>query len=399
MAKSSEKPEASVSPAGGARSGSVFTAEQEIFRETCRRFYEKELEPNYLRWEKAGQGTDKDFWKKAARAGLVGMAIPEQYGGPGGDFLYNLIQNEEMGRFVGGASVGAAIATDVMTTVLIEHGTHEQKLRWCPGILSGDVVQAMGLTEPGSGSDVSGLQTRARKRGGDYLLSGNKCYVSSGDKADLLYVVARTDRDIDQGRGAMTVFLVDRKLPGVVVRRMETLGMRASSIGECFFEDVRVPADCILAAEGEGKTVLKGTFIADRAIIAARALAVAELAFGLTLEYVKNRKVFGQRVFDFQNTQFKLAEMKTEITVGQGFMESVLRKIVVGELDPTTATTAKLWLTEMEYRVADACLQLHGGYGYMTDSAISRIYTYARVEPIYGGTSEIQKVNIAKSLR
>jgi acyl-CoA dehydrogenase len=400
MAKLSEAPKLSDAPAGGARAGSVFTEEHEIFRDTCRRFYEKELEPNYLRWEKEGKGTDKGFWKKAAEAGMVGMAVPEEYGGPGGDFLYNLIQNEEMGRFVGGASVGAAIATDVMTTVLVEHGTHEQKQRWCPGILSGDVVQAMGLTEPGSGSDVSSLQTRARRQGGDYLISGNKCYMSSGDKADLLYVVAKTDRDVEQGRGAMTMFLVDKKLPGVAVKRMDTLGMRASSIGEWFFEDVRVPADCILGAEGEAlKTVLKGTFIADRTIIAARALAVAELAFDLTLEYVKNRKVFGQRVFDFQNTQFKLAEMKTEITVGKGFMDSVLRKIVAGQLDPTTATTAKLWLTEMEYRVADTCLQLHGGYGYMSESAISRIYTYARVEPIYGGTSEIQKVNIAKSLR
>ena len=400
MAKSSEASKFSDAPPGGARPDSVFSAEHDIFRETCHRFYEKELEPNYLRWEKEGKGTGREFWKKAAEAGLVGMGVPEEYGGPGGDFLYNLIQNEEMGRFVGGASVGAAIATDVMTTVLVDHGTHEQKQRWCPGILSGDVVQAMGLTEPGSGSDVSSLQTRARKQGGDYLISGNKCYMSSGDKADLMYVVAKTDKDIEQGRGAMTMFLVDRKSPGVVVKRMDTLGMRASSIGEWFFEDVRVPADCILGNEGEAlKTVLKGTFIADRTIIAARALAVAELAFGLTLEYVKNRKVFGQRVFDFQNTQFKLAEMKTEITVGQGFMDSLLRKIVVGKLDPTTATTAKLWLTEMEYRVADTCLQLHGGFGYMTESAISRIYTYARVEPIYGGTSEIQKVNIAKSLR
>ncbi len=387
--KSSEIRMQSDAQVDGARLGSVFSAEHEIFRETCRRFYEKELEPHYLRWEKEGKGTDKEFWRKAAHAGLVGMAIPEEYGGPGGDFLYNLIQNEEMGRFVGGASVGAAIATDVMTTVLVAHGTHEQKQRWCPGILCGDVVQALGLTEPGSGSDVSGLQSRARKQGGDYLLGGNKCYMSSGDKADLLYVVAKTDRDIEQGRGAMTMFLVDSKLPGVVAKRMDTLG-----------DDVRVPADCILGTEGEAlKTVLKGTFIADRTIIAARALAVAELAFGLTLEYVKNRKVFGQRVFDFQNTQFKLAEMKTEIAVGKGFLDSVLRKIVAGELDPTTATIAKLWLTEMEYRVADTCLQLHGGYGYMTESAISRIYSYARVEPIYGGTSEIQKVNIAKSLR
>src|SRR5271155_1356396 len=357
MAKSSEASKFSDAPPGAARPDSVFSAEHDIFRETCHRFYEKELEPNYLRWEKEGKGTDREFWKKAAKAGLVGMGIPEEYGGPGGDFLYNLIQNEEMGRFVGGASVGAAIATDVMTTVLINHGTHEQKQRWCPGILSGDVVQAMGLTEPGSGSDVSGLQTRARKQGGDYLLSGNKCYMSSGDKADLMYVVAKTDRDAEQGRGAMTMFLVDKQLPGVVSRRMDTIGMRASSIGEWFFEDVRVPADSILGSEGEAlKTVLKGTFIADRTIIAARALAVAELAFDLTLEYVKNRKVFGQRVFDFQNTQFKLAEMKADITIGQGFMESLLRKVVAGKVDPVTATTAKLWLTEMEYRTADTCL-------------------------------------------
>jgi acyl-CoA dehydrogenase len=378
----------------------IFTSEHEIFRQTCRRFYEKELEPNYLRWEKEGKGTGRELWKKAAEAGLVGMAVPEEYGGPGGDFLYNLIQNEEMGRFVSGASVGAAIATDVMTTVLVEHGTPEQKQRWCPGILAGDVIQAMGLTEPGSGSDVNSMQTRARKHGGDYLISGNKCYMSSGDKADLMYVIAKTDRDVEQGRGAMTMFLVDRKLPGVSTKRMDTLGMRASSIGEWFFEDVRVPADSILGQEGGAlNTVLKGTFIADRTIIAARALAVAELAFGITLDYVKNRKVFGQRVFDFQNTQFKLAEMKADIVVGQGFMDSLLRRIVSGKLDSVTATTAKLWLTEMEYRVADTCLQLHGGYGYMTESAISRIYTYARVEPIYGGTSEIQKVNIARSLR
>jgi alkylation response protein AidB-like acyl-CoA dehydrogenase len=395
----STAPAVSKSSASTAVDG-IFSEEHELFRQTCRRFYEKELEPYYKEWEKAGKGTPKELWKKAAEAGLVGMVIPEEYGGPGGDFLFNLIQNEEMGRYVSGASVGAAIATDVMSNILVEHGTREQKERWCPGILSGDVVQALGLTEPGSGSDVSGLQTRARKQGGDFVISGNKCYSSSGDKADLLYVVAKTDDDIERGRGAVTMFLVDRKTPGVTVRRMDTIGMRASSIGEWFLEDVRVPREAILGEEGAAlKSVLKGTFIVDRTIIAARAVAVAELAFALTLDYVKDRKVFGQRVFDFQNTQFKLAEMKTEITVGKGFLENTLRSMVAGRLDALTATTAKLWLTEMEYRVADTCLQLHGGYGYMTESAISRIYTYARVEPIYGGTSEIQKVNIARALR
>lgn len=379
---------------------SIFTEEHEQFRETCRRFYEKELEPYYLQWEKEGQGTPAEFWRKAGHAGLVGLAIPEEYGGPGGDFLFNLIQNEELGRYVGGASVGAAIATDVMTNILVEHGTHEQKQRWCPGILSGEVIQCLGLTEPGSGSDVASTQARARRQGDEYILNGNKCYMSSGSKANLVYIVAKTDADLEKGRGAMTIFLVDAKTPGVTLRRMDTLGMRASGIGECFLADVRVPADCMLGAEGQAlRSVLKGTFTLDRTLIATRALATAELAFDLTLDYVKNRKVFGQPVFEFQNTQFKLAEMKTDLVAGAAFRESLLRALVEGRLDVLTATTAKLWFTEMEYRLVDTCLQLHGGFGYMTESAISRIYTYARVEPIYGGTSEIQKVNIAKSLR
>jgi acyl-CoA dehydrogenase len=379
---------------------SVFSDEHEIFRETCRRFYREELEPNYLRWEQEGNGTPREFWRKAGEVGLVGMAIPEEYGGPGGDFLYNVIQNEEMGRFVGGASVGAAIATDLMTYVLIEHGTDAQKRRWCPGIVAGEVIQAMGLTEPGSGSDVSSIQARARRHGDEFLISGNKCYMSSGSKADLLYVVARTDDDVAKGRGAMTMFLVDAKTPGTRMARMDTIGMRASSIGEWFFDDVRVPADCILGQEGGAlRNVLKGTFTLDRTLIATRAFTTAELAFDLTLAYVKDRKVFGQAVFEFQNTQFKLAEMKADLVAGAAFRDSLLRSLVNGTLDVLTATTAKLWFTEMEYRLADTCLQLHGGFGYMSASPISRIYTYARVETIYGGTSEIQKVNIAKSLR
>ncbi len=383
-----------------ARQSAIYSEEHEIFRETCHRFYEKEVEPHYKRWEKDGSGTPAELWRKAGAAGLLGLTIPPEYGGPGGDFLYNIILNEELGKFVGGASVGAAITTDLMTNILVAHGTHEQKLRWCPGILAGEVIQCLGLTEPGSGSDVSGIQARARRDGDHWVLSGNKCYMSSGSKANLVYFVAKTDDDLKKGRGAMTAFLVDAKTPGVKLRRMDTIGMRASGVGEGFFEDVRVPADCMLGNEGEAlRTVLKGTFMLDRTIIATRAQAVAELAFNLTLEYVKNRKVFGQSVFEFQNTQFKLAEMKTELVVGAAFRDSLLRTLLDGSLDSLTATTAKLWFSEMEYRIADTCLQLHGGYGYMEDSAISRIYTWARVETIYGGTSEIQKQNIARSLR
>jgi long-chain-acyl-CoA dehydrogenase len=391
---------AQVNSIGDSNRDSVFTEEHELFRETCRRFYQKEIEPHYRRWEDDGKGTPAELWLRAGEAGLVGMAVPPEYGGPGGDFLYNIILNEELGRIVGGASVGAAITTDLMTNILVEHGTHEQKQRWCPGILTGEIIQCLGLTEPGSGSDVSGIQARARRDGGDYVISGNKCYMSSGSKANLVYVVAKTDDDIKKGKGAMTIFLVDAKTPGVKLGRMDTLGMRASGVGEGFFDEVRVPADCILGQEGAAlRTVLKGTFTLDRTVIATRAQAVAELAFNLTLDYVKNRKVFGQAVFEFQNTQFKLAEMKTDLVVGAAFRDNLLRSLVAGKLDVLTATTAKLWFSEMEYRVADTCLQLHGGFGYMNDSAISRIYTWARVETIYGGTSEIQKVNIAKSLR
>jgi alkylation response protein AidB-like acyl-CoA dehydrogenase len=385
----------SVAPAG------VYDNECELYRETCNRFYAREVEPFYKLWEKDGKGTPEELWKKAGAAGLLGAAIPLEYGGPGGDFRYNIILNEELGKFVGGASVGAAITTDVMTNVLVEHGSHEQKQKWCPGILAGEVIQCLGLTEPGAGSDVSGIQARARRDGDHFILSGNKCYMSSGSKANLVYFVARTDDDLQRGKNAMTCFLVDAKnSPGVTLRRMDTIGMRASGVGEGFFENVRVPEDSMIGPEGGAlSALLKGTFTLDRTIIATRALAVAQLAFDITLDYVKQRKVFGQRVFDFQNTQFKLAEMKTELVVGAAFRDQLLRQLADGTLDVLTATTAKLWFSEMEYRIADTCLQLHGGYGYMEDSAISRIYTWARVELIYGGTSEVQKFNIAKSLR
>jgi acyl-CoA dehydrogenase len=228
---------------------SVFTAEHEMFRETCHKFYAREVEPYYKEWEAAGKGTPPALWLKAGEAGLVGMGVPEEYGGPGGDFLYNLIQTEELGRFVGGASIGAGINTDIMTHVLVKFGTHEQKQRWCPGILSGEWRQAMGLTEPGAGSDLSTLATRARRDGDDYLISGNKCYMSSGAEASLLYIVAKTEKDLAGNKNDMTMFIVEADTPGLEIRRMATMGMRASGVGECFLENVRVPASHLLGAE------------------------------------------------------------------------------------------------------------------------------------------------------
>ena len=378
---------------------SVFTAEHEMFRETCHRFYEKEIEPYYKEWEAAGKGTPPELWKKAGELGLVGMGVPEEYGGPGGDFLFNLIQTEELGRFVGGASVGAAINTDIMTHILVNFGTHEQKQRWCPGILTGEWRQAMGLTEPGAGSDLSTLASRARRDGDDYLINGNKIYMSSGAEASLLYIIAKTDNDVKGSRNDMTMFVVETETPGVEIRRMPTMGMRAAGIGECFLEDVRVPASHMLGEEGQAlRKNLMSTFAFDRAIISARAQATAELAFDLTLDFVKSRKVGQQKVIDFQNTQLRLGEMKAELVAGRAFRDYLMQETAAGRLNIITAASAKLWFSEMEARVIDKCLQLHGGFGYMEESAISRLYTYARVETIYGGTSEIQKLMIAKQL-
>ena len=377
----------------------ILSAEHEMFRQTCQKFYQKEVEPYYLEWEKAGRGTPLELWEKAAAAGMVGMGVPEEYGGPGGDLLYNLVQTEELGRFVGGASVGAAINTDIMTHILVKFGSHQQKQRWCGGILAGTWRQALGLTEPGAGSDLSSMATRARKDGDDYIINGSKCYMSSGAEANLLYVVARTDADVHGGRNDMTMFIVDADTPGIELRRMPTMGMRAAGVGECFLQDVRVSATDILGREGQAlRENLMSTFAFDRAIISVRALATAELAFDLTLQFAKDRKIGGARLIDFQNTQMKLGEMKADLVAGAAFREQLMSEVTQGRLDIITAASAKLWFTEMEKRLLDTCLQLHGGYGYMEESPISRLYTFSRVETLYGGTSEIQKLMIARQL-
>ncbi|RJG23480.1 acyl-CoA dehydrogenase family protein [Massilia cavernae] len=381
----------------------VFTPEHQQFRETVRRFIAKEIDPYYLEWEKTPEGYPKELWKKGADAGFLGLCIPEQYGGPGGDLLYTVIMGEELGATVAGSSVGSLYSNDLLTAILLQFGTEEQKTQYFPDILNGDIGQALGLTEPDAGSDINAMRMRARKDGDDYLLSGQKVYISGGMSANLFYMVARTDDDVEAGRGRMTMFLVDLRdqaqAKGFERRRLNTLGEKAANVAELFLDNVRVPKSAILGQEGMGlKQNLGHVFSCDRTMIALRSLAATKCAFDLTVEFTKSRQVFGQRVFDFQNTQFKLAEMKANLVVGSAFRESLLRKLVANELDPLTASAAKLWLTENEYKTISDCLQLHGGYGYMTESPISRLFTWARLETIYAGTSEIQKATIAKFL-
>ena len=374
---------------------SIYTPEHEIFRATLRRFIEKEMEPRLSTWDAQGH-VDRDIWYKAGEAGLLGSYIGEDYGGPGGDDLYNVILSEEFGHYPCGASVGASLTSDIAGHLLVNFGTHDQKATWCPRILSGHAIQALALTEPGAGSDVAAVATTARRDGGDFLLNGNKTYISNAPISDLLYVVARTDgaeRPQD-----LTIFLVDSKADGLDIRSLKTMGAPLYPVGEIFLNDVRVRAEDILGEENAAFKVLLSTFALDRMQIAARSLAAAELAFDITLEFVKNRKAFGKRIFDYQNTQFKLAEMKTDLTVGRDFLNACLVRYMSEDLDLSVATMAKIWICEMEQRVANECVQLHGGAGYMDEYTISRIYTNARLQTIYAGTTEIGKLSIARTL-
>jgi acyl-CoA dehydrogenase len=378
----------------------VFTPDHELFRQTAQRFIRKEVEPFAFDWEAREGGFPREVWQKAAQAGLLGLAAPEEYGGPGCDTLYSLVLNEEMGRSIAGVSTGATMfGADLITSMLVAFGDEAQKRRHLPGIVGGNILLCAGITEPGAGSDVNAIATRARQAGDDYLISGQKVFVSNGMHADLCFLVAKTDGDIERGRGSMTMFLVDMDAPGFTRRRMRTMGEKAGTVAELFLDEVRVPSSAILGREGGAlKENLAHLFTVDRVCIALRALAVAELALDLTVEYTKNRIVFGKRVFDFQNTQFKLAELKAKLIVAHGFKQMLLKKFVEDDLDPLTSSAAKLWLCELEFEVAHECLQLHGGYGYIEDTPICRIFTYARLETLYAGTSEIQKGLIARYL-
>ncbi|WP_176590515.1 acyl-CoA dehydrogenase family protein [Sphingobium sp. EM0848] len=376
----------------------IFSTEHEMFRETARRFIQKELEPHYLEWEHTEIGYPREIWQKAADAGLVGLAIPEAYGGPGADLLFKMILAEEMGKSVAGVSTGATLfSADLMTSMLVEHGTEEQKQRYCPGILAGTTISCAGISEPAAGSDVNAMQTRARRDGSDYLISGQKVYISNGMHADLCYLVARTDEDIERGRGALTMFLVDMNTSGMERQRMSTLGERAGSVAELFMEDMRVPETAILGKPGMAlRENLAFLFTADRVGLALRAISVCRLAYDLTVQHTSERRVFGRRVIDFGNSRAKLASIRADIEVMEGFKDTLLRQFKAGLLDPLTSSSAKYWICSKEFEIANECLQLHGGYGYITESPISRIFTFARLETIYAGTNEIQLGTIGR---
>ncbi len=373
----------------------VFKEEHEAFRKTVAAFIEREIAPNYDRWEKDGQ-VSREVWQKAGAAGLLMTDIPEEYGGGGADFLFSAVMIEEMSKRVF-AAPGFRLHSDIVAPYITNYGTEEQKRAWLPRMAKGEVITAIAMTEPGTGSDLQAIRTTALRKGNELVVNGQKTFITNGGLADLVIVAAKTDTAA--GAKGVTLVLVETDRAGFKRgRNLKKIGQNAQDTAELFFEDVRVPPANILGEEGRGFACLMNQLPRERMLVAIGAVAMMEAALGWTVDYTRERKAFGKTVADFQNTRFKLAEVKTEITVARTFLDRCLEQFLEGTLDTTTAAMAKWWLTELEGRVLDTCLQLFGGYGYMVEYPIARAYADARVHRIYAGTTEIMKELVARSL-
>jgi alkylation response protein AidB-like acyl-CoA dehydrogenase len=371
----------------------IFTPEHDAFRELCRTFLAKEVVPNHERWEAAGV-VDREVWLAAGKAGLLGFFVDEEYGGGGvQDRRYSAVFAEEAAR-AGASGPAFGLHNDIIGPYLTDLTTEEQKRRWLPGFCSGELITAIAMTEPGAGSDLQGIRTTAVRDGDSFVLNGQKTFISNGILADLVIVVARTDPDA--GHRGISLLVVERGMAGFDRgRNLEKIGQKAQDTAELFFADVRVPAANLLGEEGQGFLYLMRNLPAERLSIATAALAAAEKIFELTLAYCKERQAFGRPVGSFQHNRFVLAEMATELELGRTFVD---RCVAEPELTAETAAMAKWWCTELQKRVVDRCLQLHGGYGYMLEYPVAKAYLDSRVATIYGGTTEIMKEVIGRSL-
>ncbi len=370
--------------------------EHVLLQASVRKFFEIELVPNLERWRKAGI-VDRDMWLKAGAAGFLGAAIPEQYGGAGGTAAGDVIIAYEQAR--AGDSGWAWGVHNICTHYILGYGTEEQKMRWLPGLVSGEIVPAIAMTEPGTGSDLQAVKTFATRDGDDYVVNGAKTFISNGQTADLVIVVAKTDK-ASRAKGISLVVVETANAQGFRRgRNLEKVGMKGQDTSELFFDDVRIPASNLLGGEeGLGFVQLMTQLPWERLQIGVSALGASEMMVDETLSYVKERKAFGQRLMDMQNTRFKLAEAKTKLEVTRAFIDQCVEKLVRGDLDAATASMAKWWGSQIQCEIADECLQLHGGYGYMMEYPIARAYVDARAQKIYGGANEIQKELIARSL-
>jgi len=375
---------------------SLYEPEHDEFRDMVRGWAEKNIAPFHAQWEKDGI-VPREVWLSGGKQGLLGIDMEEQYGGAGvNDFRYHAVLDEEMVR-IGASGVGFGLHNDVIAPYLRDLATEEQKQRWLPGFCSGELITAIAMTEPGTGSDLQGIQTTARRDGDGWVLNGSKTFITNGINSDLVIVVAKTDPDA--GAKGISLLVVERDMPGFSRgRNLEKIGLKAQDTAELFFDDVRVPAENLLGVENRGFLHLMENLPQERLSIAVGAVAAMERVLALTREYVTGRKAFGRPVSSFQNTRFVLAELQTEATIARTFVNECIRQLNSGELTAEDAAMAKWWTTELQNKVADRCLQLHGGYGYMDEYPVSKAWRDSRVQSIYGETNEIMKEIIGRSM-
>ncbi len=375
----------------------IFTEEHEIFRDQVRRFAETELVPRIPEWNRTGM-SDRESWRKMGAAGFLAPSVPEELGGSGADFLYDAIVIEELAR-VRAHGLMMGLHSDICLPYLLSYGTPAQKRRYVPAAASGELILAIAMTEPGTGSDLAAVQTSARRDGDHYILNGSKMFISNGQIADLVIVVAKTNPQANPPHRGISLILVERDTPGFVRgRKLDKLGLRGQDTSELFFEDCRVPVTNLLGVEGQGFKMLMEKLQQERLVCAIGALASARRCLDDTVEYTKQRKAFGQAIASFQNTQFKLAEMATEVEVGQAFVDRCMAAHVRGDEIVTEVSMAKWWVTDLLKRLTSQCLQLHGGYGFMLEFPVATDYADAAVQSIYAGTNEIMKVIIARRM-
>jgi acyl-CoA dehydrogenase len=371
--------------------------EHHIFRDAFRKFLEKEAYPYYHEWEKQGM-IPREFWSKMGEQGFLCPWVDEQYGGFNADFAYSVVINEELEK-VGSSMVGISLHNDIVVPYLSQYGTEEQKRKWLPKCISGEIITAIAMTEPGAGSDLASVATTAVRDGDHYIVNGQKTFITNGIHADLIIVVCKTDPKATPPHKGISLLVVERDTPGFTRgRKLEKVGLHAQDTAELFFTDAKVPAENLLGEEGKGFYYLMEKLQQERLIVAIAAQTAAEVMFRLTKNYVKERTVFGKKVSKFQTVQFRLAEMATEIELGRTFLDDLIELHMKGENIVTKVSMAKWWITEMAKRVAAESMQLHGGYGYMEEYEIARRYRDIPVSAIYAGTNEVMKMIIAKNL-
>ena len=372
----------------------AFNAEHALFRDQVRRFFAKELSPHLNRWEEQGI-VDRGFWNKCGEAGLLCPTVPEAYGGLGLDFGYNAVIDEELSY--AGSTAGITLHSDIVADYLVAYGSEEQKLYWLPRMISGETPTAIAMTEPGAGSDLQGIRTTAVKDGGEYIVNGSKTYITNGQHAELTIVAVKTDPT--QGARGTSLLLIEAGRPGYARgRNLDKIGLHSQDTSELFFNDLRVPQSNLLGAEGSGFANLMNQLPQERLSIACSAQGCAQRAFDEALAFTKQRTAFGKTVFEFQNTKFSLADLAARLQVGWAHLDWAISRHIAGELTAVEASAAKLWHTELQGEVCDAALQLHGGAGYMNEYLIARLWRDARVTRIFGGTNEIMKEVIGRSL-